>query len=50
MPLVKGEKSCSNKGKSENISTEVGSGRPRNEAMAIAFEACLRSDKKKAKR
>ena len=50
MPLVKGEKSCSNKGKSENISTEVGSGRPKNHAIARAFEACRRSDKKKAKR
>jgi hypothetical protein len=51
MPLVKGKKACSNEGESKNISTEVNSGRPKNEAMAIAFEACRRAKKEsKSKR
>jgi len=49
MPLVKGKKACSKKGKSKNISTEVNSGRPKNQAIAIAFEACRRAQKKKSK-
>jgi len=50
MPLIKGKKSCSKKAKSKNISTEIKSGRPKNQAIAIAFETCRRSKKKKAKR
>lgn len=47
MPLIKGKKSCSSKAKSKNISREVKAGRPKNQAIAIAFETCRRAKKKK---
>lgn len=49
MPLEKGKKACPKKGKSKNISAEVRAGRPRNQAIAMAFEACRRAKKKKSK-
>jgi len=58
MPLIKGKKSCSKKGKSKNISAEIRSGRPLDEALeeylerqavAIAMETCRRSNKKTKK-
>ena len=49
MPLEKGKKACYKKGKSKNISADVREDRPRNEAMAIAFEACLRAKKNESK-
>lgn len=49
MSQVKSEKVI-DKEKGRPISAELGSVRPRNQAMAIAFEACRRERKKKAKR
>lgn len=50
MPLIKGKKACSKKGKSKNISAEIRSGRPQRQAVAIAMETCRRSKKKTKKR
>jgi hypothetical protein len=46
MPLVNGKKACSKNGESKNISTEVKSDRPKNHAIARAFEACRKTEKK----
>ncbi len=45
MPLVKGKKAATRQGMSENISREVHSGKPKNQAVAIAYS--LAKEKKR---
>jgi hypothetical protein len=51
MPLVKGAKARTRKGFSENVKREMESGKPQNQAVAIAYseanEKKKRSKKKK---
>jgi len=47
MPLVKGGKDSSEKG--NNTSDDTLSGRPKNPAIAIAFEACRKERERKSK-
>lgn len=48
MPLIKGEKAKTKKGISENIRREINSGRPKNQAIAIALsEAKVKKGRKK---
>jgi hypothetical protein len=52
MPLVKGKKAKSKKGFSENIETEIKSGKPPKQAKAIAYSEAregMKSHKKKKK-
>lgn len=37
MPLIKGPKAKTKRGFSENVSMEVNSGKPRKQAVAIAY-------------
>jgi hypothetical protein len=37
MPLIKGEKAKTRAGFSENIRREINSGKPKNQAIAIAY-------------
>lgn len=49
MPLVKGAKAKTKKGFSENIKREVAAGKPRNQAIAIAYSEAGEKRKKKKK-
>ena len=49
MPLVKGQKARTKKGFSENIKTEIKSGKPQKQAVAIAYSEADEA-KKKAKK
>lgn len=48
MPLLKGTKAKTKKGISENISREIRAGRPKRQAVAIAFSVAGKSRKKKS--
>jgi hypothetical protein len=45
MPLIKGQKAKSRAGFSENVRREINSGKPQNQAVAIAYS--LAKEKKK---
>ena len=46
MPLIKGEKAKSREGFSENVRREINAGKPKNQALAIAYsEAKERKNK-----
>jgi hypothetical protein len=47
MPLIKGNAAKSNKGISSNIRSEMNSGRPQKQAIAIAFSIAKKSKPKK---
>lgn len=47
MPLVKGKKARTKKGFSENVEKELESGKPKNQAIAIAYAQARKSKKKK---
>ncbi len=49
MPLVKGQKAKTRAGFSENIRREIDSGKPRNQAIAIAYSEA-REKKKRGKK
>lgn len=49
MTLVKGKKARSRKGFSENVRTEIESGKPKKQALAIAYSEARRG-KRRAKR
>jgi hypothetical protein len=50
MPLVKGKKAKTKAGISENIRREINAGKPKNQAIAIAFsEAKVKKKPKKKK-
>ena len=49
MPLVKGAKAKSKKGIAKNIKTEMKSGKPQKQAVAIAFSVAGKSKKKEEK-
>ncbi len=49
MPLVKGKKASSHKGFSENIKREVKEGKPKKQAVAIAYSEARLGKKKKKK-
>ena len=46
MPLVKGKKASSKKGFSKNVETEMNSGKPQKQAVAIAYSEARRGKKK----
>lgn len=46
MPLVKGKAAKSKKGFSKNVETEMKSGKPQNQAVAIAYSEARRGKKK----
>lgn len=46
MPLVKGKSASSRKGFSENIKREMGEGKPKKQAVAIAYSEARRGKKK----
>ena len=48
MPLVKGAKARTKKGFSKNVETEMKSGRPQKQAVAIAYSEA--NEKKKRKK
>ena len=48
MPLVKGAKSRTRKGFSENVKREINSGKPQKQAVAIAYSEA--NEKKKPRR
>jgi hypothetical protein len=48
MPLVKGAKAKTSKGRSENIRREVSAGKPLKQAIAISYSVA--GEKKKPKR
>lgn len=50
MPLIKGEKAKSPKGFSDNIKREVKEGKPKKQAVAIAYSEADRAKKKKKKK
>lgn len=50
MPLVKGKKASSPKGFSENMKREVKEGKPKKQAIAIAYSEAREGKKKSAKR
>jgi hypothetical protein len=47
MPLIKGEKAKSRAGFSENIRREISAGKPRRQAVAIAYSQAGEKNKKK---
>lgn len=47
MPLVKGKKARTKEGFSENIKREIEAGKPKKQAVAIAYSEARRSKKKK---
>lgn len=50
MPLVKGAKARTKEGFSKNVSTEMKSGRPQKQAVAIAYSEAGEKKKPKKKR
>jgi len=50
MPLVKGKKAKTSKGFSKNVSTEMKSGKPQKQAVAIAYSEAGESKKKSKKK
>ena len=46
MPLVKGKAASSRKGFSENIKREISEGKPKKQAIAIAYSEARRGKKK----
>lgn len=50
MPLVKGMKAKSRKGFSKNVETEMKSGKPQKQAVAIAYSEARRGKKKPKKK
>lgn len=49
MPLVKGKKAKTRKGFSENVKREMEAGKPKNQAVAIAYSEA-RDGKKRTKK
>ncbi len=49
MPLVKGKKAKTKAGIAKNIATEIKSGAPKDQAIAIAFSEAKQLKKKKKK-
>ena len=49
MPLVKGRKAKTRKGFSENVKREMESGKPQNQAVAIAYSEAREGKKRKNK-
>lgn len=47
MPLVKGEKAKTRKGFSENVKREMESGKPKKQAVAIAYSEAKEKKKKR---
>jgi len=47
MPLVKGKKASTRSGFSENIRREINEGKPKNQAIAIAYSEAREGKKKK---
>lgn len=47
MPLIKGAKAKTKKGFSKNVSTEMKSGKPQKQAVAIAYSQAGEKRKKK---
>lgn len=47
MPLVKGAKASTRKGFSENVKREIDSGKPKNQALAIAYSEAEKGRKQK---
>jgi hypothetical protein len=50
MPLIKGEKAKTKKGFSQNIKTEMNSGKPQKQAVAIAYSQAGEKKSKPNKR
>jgi fatty acid-binding protein DegV len=50
MPLVKGEKARSKSGFADNIKTEVKEGKPKKQAVAIAYGEAKEGKKKESKK
>lgn len=50
MPLLKGEKAKTKKGISENIKTEINSGKKRSQSIAIAMSESGKSKKPSTKK
>jgi len=49
MPLVKGKKAKTKEGFSKNVKTEIEAGKPKNQALAIAFSEARKIKRKKNK-
>lgn len=47
MPLVKGKKASSKKGFSENVKREMEAGKPKKQAVAIAYSEADKGKRKK---
>lgn len=47
MPLVKGMKAKTRKGFNQNVKTEIESGKPPKQAVAISYSVARKSKKKK---
>lgn len=47
MPLIKGKKAKTKKGFSENIKREIATGKPKKQAVAIAFSEAREKKKRK---
>lgn len=47
MPLVKGKKARTKKGFAENVKKEIKAGRPKKQALAIAYSVAKKKKKKK---
>ena len=50
MPLVKGEKARTRAGFSKNVSTEIKAGKPKRQAVAIAYSEARERKKPKKKK
>ena len=49
MPLVKGQKAKTREGFSENVRREINSGKPKNQALAIAYSEAKEGKKRNKK-
>lgn len=49
MPLVKGKKAKTREGFSENVRREINSGKPKNQALAIAYSEAKEGKKRNKK-
>lgn len=47
MPLIKGAKAKTKKGFSRNVKAEIDAGKPKNQALAIAYSLAEKKKKKK---